>query len=311
MSGKKYTDSISRVHSPLKGKHIAVIGGDMRLYYLYEALKEDGCSVSGYALASPTGQSAQCESTLYGVLENSDAVILPYPISPDGVFLNTPTEHKIPLCELFSAISEFNINNIFAGAVKLQTEELARVYGISLRDYGADEALTQKNALCTVEGALGILISELPITINGSVFTVLGYGRIGRIMSQRLKALGAEVNAVARKSKDLAMMSIDGVRAYSYDALDLSIKDAAAVINTVPAMILDENALSGVCSDTLILDLASSPGGVDREAAKRLEKRVIWALSLPGKTSPKSAALIIKETITEALGNNTDIKTTV
>lgn len=302
MSGKTHTSLF------LKGKHFAVIGGDKRLYYLYEALKKDGCAVTGYALAlSSAGE--QKEYTLSDALANADAVILPYPLSPDGVFLNTATERKIPLCELFAAISLSGAKQVFAGAVKAQTEELAKVYGITLCDYGADEALTQKNALCTVEGALGILISELPITISGSRFTVLGYGRIGRIMSQRLKALGAEVNAVARKSRDFAMMSIDGVKPYNYSELESSIKGSAAVINTVPAMILDESTLVGVKGETLILDLASSPGGVDREAAKRLGKRVIWALSLPGKTAPKSAAMIIKETVLdtiEASGKYTD-----
>ena len=294
MSGKKQHTCAS-----LYGKHVAVIGGDKRLYYLYEALKEDGCFVTGYALACPTGQN---ESTLEESLDGSDAVILPYPLSPDGVFLNTPTERKLPLCELFSAISQRGIRHVFAGAVKNQTKSLAEVYGLNLYDYGSDEALMLKNALCTVEGALGILISELPITLSGSLFTVLGYGRIGRIMSQRLKALGAEVNAVARKSRDHAAMYRDGVRAFGYERLDAAINGAAAVINTVPAEILDANALSGISRDTLILDLASSPGGVDREAASRLGKHVIWALSLPGKSAPKSAAMIIKDTVGEVLG---------
>lgn len=295
MSGKTHT-SLS-----LKGKRFAVIGGDKRLYYLYEALKKDGCSVTGYALALSSPNEPK-EYTLSDALSDADAVILPYPLSPDGVFLNTATERKIPLCELFAALSQSGAKTkqIFAGAVKSQTEELAKVYGITLYDYGADESLTQKNALCTVEGALGILISELPITISGSRFTVLGYGRIGRIMSQRLKALGAEVNAVARKSRDHALMSIDGVKAYSYSELESAIKGSAAVINTVPVVILDEDSLAAVKGETLILDLASSPGGVDREAAKRLGKRVIWALSLPGKTAPKSAAMIIKDTVLDA-----------
>ena len=49
--------------------------------------------------------------------------------------------------------------------------------------------------------------------------------------------------------------------------------------------------------DTLIIDLASKPGGVDMDAARDLGVKVIWALGLPGKVAPVTAGNIIKETI--------------
>ena len=45
--------------------------------------------------------------------------------------------------------------------------------------------------------------------------------------------------------------------------------------------------------DTLIIDLASSPGGVDFEAARSLKIDAQRALSLPGKCAPKTAAAVI------------------
>ena len=50
-----------------------------------------------------------------------------------------------------------------------------------------------------------------------------------------------------------------------------------------------------------MIDLASKPGGVDFEAAKRLGVRVIWALSLPGKVAPITAGEIIKDTVLNIL----------
>ena len=38
-------------------------------------------------------------------------------------------------------------------------------------------------------------------------------------------------------------------------------------------------------------------GGVDLEAAARLGRNVIWALSLPGKVAPVTAGAAIKNTI--------------
>ena len=69
------------------------------------------------------------------------------------------------------------------------------------------------------------------------------------------------------------------------------------IFNTVPHCVLDFKALSVTKPNVLIIDLASRPGGVDFETAKELERRVIWALSLPGKVAPYTAGRIIKDTI--------------
>ena len=47
----------------------------------------------------------------------------------------------------------------------------------------------------------------------------------------------------------------------------------------------------------MLIDLASKPGGVDFSAAKELGIHAVQALSLPGKTAPRAAAEIIKNTI--------------
>ena len=47
----------------------------------------------------------------------------------------------------------------------------------------------------------------------------------------------------------------------------------------------------------IIIDLASLPGGVDFEAARRYKTDAVRALSLPGRTAPKAAGEIIRKTI--------------
>ena len=80
------------------------------------------------------------------------------------------------------------------------------------------------------------------------------------------------------------------------------------ICNTVPAVLLTREVLSAVSPDALVLDLASKPGGVDWEAAKALSVRVVWALSLPGRTAPVTAGEIIARTVTDILteGGNAD-----
>ena len=53
--------------------------------------------------------------------------------------------------------------------------------------------------------------------------------------------------------------------------------------------------------DSVLIDLASLPGGVDFESARRLKKNVISALSLPGKVAPMTAGKLIKTAISHCL----------
>jgi len=47
----------------------------------------------------------------------------------------------------------------------------------------------------------------------------------------------------------------------------------------------------------LVIDLASNPGGVDREAIKEMKIKFVLALSLPAKVAPVTSAEFIKDTI--------------
>lgn len=69
------------------------------------------------------------------------------------------------------------------------------------------------------------------------------------------------------------------------------------IINTVPVRILTENRLKNVDKETLCLDLASKPGGIDFTAASKMGLKIIWALSLPGEVAPITSGEIIKDTI--------------
>ncbi len=275
-------------------KKIAVIGGDKRLFYLASELRADGFSVA--AVGNEGGTSDMDEA-----LKNADAAVLPFPVSPDGVYLNSQSGGEIRLSFLFGKIREHNVKHVFGGAVSAAVSKIAESYGVFICDYGKIEAVALKNALCTSEGAIQIAFENLPVTLHSSPITVLGYGRIGRILSCELKALGASVSAVARKSEDIAKMQIDGIKPYYFKDLQDAVSGAVLIYNTVPSPVIDINLLSSIKNKPLIIDLASAPGGVDRDTAKALGINVIWALSLPGKVAPKTAALIIKEEVIRVL----------
>ena len=110
-------------------------------------------------------------------------------------------------------------------------------------------------------------------------------------------ALGCDVTVAARSPKDLAWAEADGAHVIPLAFMERVLPKYRIVINTIPARIFGERELSLLDSDTLIIDLASLPGGVDFSAAEELELRAISALSLPGKTAPVTAAEIMDRTI--------------
>ena len=124
-----------------------------------------------------------------------------------------------------------------------------------------------------------------------------GYGRIGKILSKMLCGLGAHVSVEARKYADLAMIEGHGCEAMSLKELGHHVHEFDIIFNTVPAVLFDAELLKKVRKNTLIIDLASRPGGVDFEAAAKMGIKVIWALSLPGKVAPITSGAIIKDTI--------------
>ena len=157
------------------------------------------------------------------------------------------------------------------------------------------------NAVPTAEGAIELAISETPITIHNSKCLVMGYGKVGKALSHSLSALGAHTFVQARKYADLALIENHGCHPLTMNEAKTHIGDFDIIFNTIPALVLDVDTLRAVSRDTLIIDLASKPGGVDFSAAKELGLNVVWALSIPGKVAPVTAGLIIKDTITNIL----------
>jgi hypothetical protein len=123
------------------------------------------------------------------------------------------------------------------------------------------------------------------------------HGRIGKILSKMLLGLGTEVYVEARKYSDIAWIKANGLRPIYINELSQYLDRMDVIFNTIPSKILEADMLERLGPNCLVIDLASKPGGVDFDRAKNLGIKVIWALSLPGKVAPVTAANFIKQTI--------------
>ena len=276
-------------------KKISIIGGDLRIVKLAEMLADDGYKVYTHALetARSLRKNDRIEEfdKLEDAIEKADIVVGPIPLSSNKKDINTPfSEKNISLEELFSKI---NGKIFIAGSLSEKAYELAEANNVDAIDILAREELAVLNTISTAEGAIQIAIQETERTLHGSKVLVMGYGRVGKILSKMLFGLGAKVYCEARKTSDLAW-----IRAYGYEPIELKnlkqyLGEFDIIINTIPVLILGEDYLKELNKDCLIIDLASNPGGVDKMAAKEMGLKTIWALSLPGKVAPTTSAQFI------------------
>jgi dipicolinate synthase subunit A len=164
-------------------------------------------------------------------------------------------------------------------------------------DYAKNESFLIKNAQITVEGAFNIIFSETSFSLFGSNMLIVGYGRIGKLLAPAASAFGANVSVSARKSDDLTWISVNGYKPVKYSELKSAVSGYNIIINTVPSQIFDSELIGLMNKDCLFLDLASKPGGIDFETAKKASLKAIWALSIPGKIAPYSSGKIICDTV--------------
>lgn len=274
-----------------------VAGGDMRQVHLAQLLAQDGHTVHTYALeqGEHAAPDARSEHTLSGI-ESAHCVILPLPVCTTPGLLSTPlSKYQCPLTSISTLLSPAQV--VCGGRFDPDTLSEFSRQGVTVHDYFQREELAIANAVPTAEGAIQIAMEELPITIHGARVLILGYGRVGRATAQRFAALGAEVTAAARSYEQLAWARASDLDAQPLNHLCDLLKDRDLVINTIPSRLLGQTELSCLSRETLIIDLASRPGGVDMDGAARLGRRVIWALSLPGKVAPVTAGAYIRDTV--------------
>ena len=139
-------------------------------------------------------------------------------------------------------------------------------------------------------------MEHLDQTLLGMDCLVLGFGRIGKLLSYRLHGLGAKVTAAARRPEDRAWIRAFGWRALDPGNLSGALSSFGAVFNTVPAPLLGNELLAQLPAGCVCVDLASQPG-IDIRAAQSLGLDAVWARSLPGRMAPGAAAVVLRDAV--------------
>lgn len=180
----------------------------------------------------------------------------------------------------------------------------AAEHGLPLVTYADLPEFALRNAVPTAEGAIAEAARRSGCTAWGQRALVVGAGRCGRALVQRLHALGCRVRCAARSAQGRAEAELLGAEAVPLDALPRAARDCGWVFNTVPAPVLGAEVLGALPSGALVLDLASAPGGTDFAAARALGVEAVLLPGIPGRMFPRTAGRIVAEVALEILAGS-------
>ena len=284
-------------------KVISVVGGDLRIVKLVEMLIEDNYTVYTYGLEYSEEllklDGVEMCPTLQEAVKDAKAVVGPIPLSSDRKNLSMPFSNiKLPIGDFINSLEG---KTLIAGNITEPIRNMLDEKSIIYIDLLKREEFSVLNTISTAEGTIQIAMEETQKTVHGRNVLIMGFGRIGKVLSKMLSGIGAKVYCEARKNEDIAWIKAYGYEPIHLNDLDKHLGKFDIIINTIPFQILDNNRLDLLKKDILIIDLASNPGGVDRKAAKEKNIKLVWALSLPGKVAPVTSAEFIKETLYHAL----------
>ena len=256
-------------------KKITIFGGDARMRTAYTHLKDMGFAVDSLGLFE--NDCAACTE--------SQIFLLPVPATRDRRTVCTPLTSKIiPL----SYIEEIAGNRLVLSGV--YKPDVANCI-----DYCATDEYAIKNAIPTAEGAIALAINKTDFTLFRSNVMVIGYGRTGKILCDRLKGLGCNVTAAARRNEVLALAEAYGINTLNTGELPKYSNGFDIIFNTADAPLLENCETSA-----FIIDL-STTGCIDETKVASGNYNYLKAPSLPGKTAPITAGKILAETVAELI----------
>lgn len=218
------------------------------------------------------------------VIDISNIIVTPVPFNKICEFITIP--------KFISKINEkddLSTFLLYAGLLDKESQDLLNNSNIKYIDYSKSEKLAIYNSISTAEGIIAEAIIAKNTNLHHSKVLVLGYGKCGKTLAWKLKNLDAKVTVCARKEEDLESAYSMGLNAINLHNLIMEINKYDYIFNTIPIIILNEELLSKVNPECVILDIASNPGGVDKNAALRLKISVRHVLGIPGKYAPKSS----------------------
>lgn len=270
---------------------IGVVGRDMREWHAAVELSRDGYDVAYMGPVPVRGILARVPPIVY---EN------PQDLGLNRRVLVGPVRGWMPedTPSLVGAIEGMAPRGlVVTGKPPAAVVEACRVKKHRLVDILQRDDFAHLNAVPTAEGAIAEAMAAANITLAGSRVAVIGYGRTGSVLARRLKGMGSLITVVARSPHKRAAARVMDYKAADMGELPRLAASSDFIFNTVPAPIMTAKTLSRCPAGTVIIDLASEPGGVDRAAVEKYGIVFRWPLGIPGQVAPRTAGHILHQVV--------------
>ncbi|MBB6452871.1 dipicolinate synthase subunit A [Salirhabdus euzebyi] len=230
-----------------------------------------------------------------------DAVILPVPGTDQEGYLDSHFSNYSPQLTK-EWVQKLNRScTIFTGITRDYLTDLCEESNLQLVPLFNRDDVAIYNSIPTVEGTVMMAIQYTDFTIHNSNVVTLGFGRTGKTVARIFQALGANVKVGARRQSDLARIFEMGFEPFHINDLSDHVEECDILINTVPHPIVNVKVIQNMQLHSIIIDLASKPGGTDFRYAKRRGIKAILAPGLPGMVAPKTAGDILASVISQIL----------
>ena len=285
--------------SDLTGVRVGIIGGDRRELEVARIFSAHGMDVRAVCLPWPDDVQ-YLANKLEDVLGWADLLLGPV----GGVdrfgqvsYVIVAGDAPPPRLTAETLRSAKTGTPLFIGAATQALRNACATLGVLLVEFRESDEFAWRNAVPTAEGAIQLAIQHTDHTLHGSHILVLGFGRSGTVLARTLRGLGADVTVCARGSVDIARAYALGVRPHRMEDLRELAAQAEVVFNTIPAPVLPPDVLRGMTPGSVIIDIATAPGGTDFAVAKQLGIQAYLAPGLPGITAPRTAGRIVADTV--------------
>lgn len=282
---------------------IAVLGGDIRHVYMVPFFHNANLSVITYGLSHPMLRNICVQGiSMKETIEASSILVSSIPFSKDGTTIPSLTSDPDITVESFTSYASSS-QTLFAGMLSEELKAHCSQNQIQYYDFMEDDCVAIANGIATAEGAIMEAITKSPDNLHKSHCLVLGFGRCAKTLAWKLKGLDALVTIAARNPVDRSLAEALGFYAIPLTELKESIDSYNFIFNSIPALVLDSLLLSKISKETVIIDIASAPGGVDYVKAKELGLNATLSLGIPGRIAPKASARILADTVLTYLFN--------
>lgn len=128
-----------------------------------------------------------------------------------------------------------------------------------------DKDFLSMNTIMSVEGTLSYLIEKTNKPLYVSHVMILGYGHCAKRLAYSLKAFNCEITIALRKYELKDEIESKGYHCQSL--YDIDFKDIDIIINTIPYPVIKEEQIKNIDKETLLIDIASYPYGIDHHEA--------------------------------------------